>query len=303
MDSPIVAESRQANRRFVDWSVTVRRPFATLSRMKIDGETIPESELSGEFRRLMEQQGERPQSLKLSEEELRKRAEENVINKWLILREAGHRFPTVKLEEIRRRAKKLQEQFGQQFDPSRFHRAIEDDVRAEKLMKAISAEVPRVTDEEAQAEFDTDPMAWAVPERVHVSHIVRHTFGGAKPGLALQQIMRAQELLKAGQPFDAVSRQFSDQYGQAGDLGTFARGAMVDKFENVVFRMKPGTVSDVFQTDFGYHIALLHERFPARERPFREASADIKRMLREKREREHFDAFVDGLREAARIER
>jgi peptidyl-prolyl cis-trans isomerase C len=270
--------------------------------MRIDGQTIPQSEISDEFRRLAEQQGERPEGLGLTDEELRSRAEENVINKHLILREARRRFPTIKIEEVRRRARKLQEQYGRQFDPVRYQAAMEDDVRAEKLMQAISEQVPRVTDEQISAEYERDPSAWASPARVHVSHIVRHTFGGADPGRALQQIMQAQELLRAGQPFEAVARQFSDQFGQAGDLGTFARGAMVEKFENVVFRMKAGETSDVFQTQFGYHIALVHERFESKERSLDEARSEIRQQLQEAREREAFDAFVMDLRESARIE-
>ncbi|HKJ84510.1 MAG TPA: peptidylprolyl isomerase [Spirochaetia bacterium] len=271
--------------------------------MKIDGVEIDPSELSNEFRRLMNSQVDRPEPLHLPEAEVKQLAIENVINKWLILREARKRFPTVKSDEVRARAKQLQQQYGAQFDPAKYQAEMQDDVRVDRLVGEISAAVPAVSEEDAKAVFDEDPGAFAEPERVHVSHIVRHTFGGANPGKALQQIMEAQQLLKTGQPFEAVSRQFSDEYGQAGDLGTFARGSMVDKFENVVFRMKSGEMSDVFQTEFGYHIALVHEKHPARERSFDEAKADVSAAVRESRERAAFDAFVMDLREAATIER
>lgn len=271
--------------------------------MRIDGTAIEERELSAEYHRLVESQGDRPDALRLSEDQLREMATENVINRFLLVREARRRFPTVKVDEIRRRAKQLQERYGTGFDPSRFQAEMEDDVRVEKLVRAASAGIPSVTEEEARAEYESDPTAWAEPERVHASHIVRHTFGGANPGRALDQIMEAQKRLKAGEPFETVARAFSDQYGQAGDLGTFARGAMVEKFEKVAFRQKPGTVSDVFQTEFGYHLALVHERIPAKERSFEEARADIVRSIRERREREAFNELVASLREAATIER
>lgn len=271
--------------------------------MKIDNQSIDPGELSAEFRRLMQNQIDRPENLKLPEDQVRRMAAENVINKHLIVREARRRFPTVKMEEIRRRAAGLQKRYGDQFDPARYHAEMEDDVRVDRLIREINASVEEVSVQEAREEYDADPSRFGEPERVHVSHIVRHTFGGADPGKSLQQILEAQAMLKAGQPFEAVSRRFSDQHGQAGDLGTFARGAMVDKFENVVFRMKSGETSDVFQTEFGYHIALVHERFPAREREFDEARSDVVRSIRERREREAFDAFVESLREAATIER
>ena len=271
--------------------------------MKIDGTEIPVSEFSNEFRRLMQQQGDRPEGLKAGEDEVRSQAEENVINKWLILREAKRRFPTVRLEEVRKRAKQIQQQYGNQIDPAQYQSGLEDDVRVDKLMRAIRADLAKVSRDEAREEYESDPTAWATPERVHASHIVRHTFGGADPGKALQQVMRAQEMLRSGQPFEAVSGQFSDQHGQAGDLGTFARGQMVEKFENVVFRMKPGEISDVFQTEFGYHIAIVHEHFPAEEREFEKALPDIRRYVKDQRERSAFDEFVVELREQAEIER
>lgn len=269
--------------------------------MKIDGEAIPAEELSQEFRRLMQSQQDRPDALKLPEEEIRKLAERNVSTKHLLVREARKRFPTVKVDELRRRAQELKKQFGDQFNTEAHAKEMEDDVRVQKLMKEIAATAPKVTGEEARRAYESDPDAYAEPEQVHVSHIVRHTFGGADPGKSLQQIMEAQELLKRGHPFEQVAQRFSDQHGQAGDLGTFARGQMVEKFENVVFRMKAGEMSDVFQTEFGYHIALVHERIPAKSRGFDEAKGQITRRLRAEREQQALDQYVDQLRAAAEI--
>ena len=271
--------------------------------MKIDNQPIDPAELSAEFRRLMQSQADRPQDLTLGEEEVRALAVENVINKHLVVREAKKRFPTVKMDEIRRRAAQLQERYGEQFEPSRYQAEMEDDVRVDKLVREVNRGIAKVSEEEAREAYDADPSAWAEPERVHVSHIVRHTFGGADPGRSLQEILEAQRALKAGQPFETVAQRFSDQHGQAGDLGTFARGAMVDKFENVVFRMKPGETSDVFQTEFGYHIALVHEKTPAKPRSFDQAKDDVVSAIRDRREHEAFDAFVESLREEATIER
>ncbi|TVQ29209.1 MAG: hypothetical protein EA382_00515 [Spirochaetaceae bacterium] len=270
--------------------------------MKIDGVQVPADELSAEFRRLMESQRDRPAELRADEQTVQGLAQQNVINKTLIVREARRRFPKVGVDELQRRARQLREQFGDRFDPDSVSAQMEDDVRVQKLVKEINHAAARVTDGEARARFDADPSAHAEPEQVHVSHIVRHTFGGADEGRALTQIMDAQRLLKSGQPWEAVSKRYSDQYGQAGDLGTFARGAMVESFERVVFRMKPGEVSDVFKTEFGYHIALLHERIAARTRTFDEARADVIRGIREERERAAFDRFVEQLRAAAHID-
>ncbi len=269
--------------------------------MKIDGTPIDHGELSAEFRRLMQSQQDRPDTMKLPEQEIRELAERNVSTRFLLVREARRRFPAVKMDELRRRATELKKQFGDQFDGQAHAKEMEDDVRVQKLMKAIASAAPKISDDEARRSFDQARERYGIPEQVHVSHIVRHTFGGADPGRALQQIMEAQDLLKRGHPFEQVAQRFSDQFGQAGDLGTFARGQMVEKFENVVFRMKAGQISDVFQTEFGYHIALVHERIPGAPRSFEAARSDVIRELRAQKEQQALDQYIENLRSEAEI--
>jgi parvulin-like peptidyl-prolyl isomerase len=270
--------------------------------MKINGQEIDPQRLSSEYQRLMDSQNDRPAQLQVSEQELQEIAKKNVTAQVLLSEEARKRFPTVKDKEITQRAKQLQKQFGPQFKPEDHRAEMEDDIRVQKLLEQTARETEEVTEAEARGAFEVAPEHWETPAQVHVSHIVRHTFGGANPNQSLTQIMEAQGLIKQGQPFEAVAQRFSDQHGQAGDLGTFPRGSMVEKFENVVFRMKPGEISDVFQTEFGYHIALLHEKTEARQRTFEEAKDDVVRELRSQRERQALDALIDRLRKSATVE-
>jgi len=73
---------------------------------------------------------------------------------------------------------------------------------------------------------------------------------------AIDRMTEVSELLAAGEPFDEVARQHSDDGSAAagGDLGTFGRGVMVPEFDDAVFALEEGEVSGVIATRFGFHI-------------------------------------------------
>jgi len=77
---------------------------------------------------------------------------------------------------------------------------------------------------------------------------------------------QAEEILKrarAGEDFAKLAEQYSSDPGskvKGGDLGWFGRGQMVKPFEDAAFSMQPGQISDIVESDFGYHIIKVEER-------------------------------------------
>ncbi|MFL6253410.1 MAG: peptidylprolyl isomerase [Pyrinomonadaceae bacterium] len=69
--------------------------------------------------------------------------------------------------------------------------------------------------------------------------------------------------IRAGEDFAKLANEVTEDpsgKGTGGDLGWFGRGVMVKPFEDAAFALKPGEVSGIFETVFGYHIVKLDER-------------------------------------------
>ena len=94
----------------------------------------------------------------------------------------------------------------------------------------------------------------------------------------------------------------SDCKDNGGDLGYISRGQMVDAFDRVVFDMQPGETSDVFQTEFGYHIARVFDRIPSRMLGYEEAREQIGLILTSHRKNARIGECVDQLLKEAEIE-
>ena len=101
-------------------------------------------------------------------------------------------------------------------------------------------------------------------EGVDISHILIIP----KPGKeakkkAREKIEIIQEKLKSGEKFADLARDFSDDPGSAkkgGDLGFVQRGDFVREFEQVAFSLKPGEISDIVESQYGFHIIQMIER-------------------------------------------
>jgi parvulin-like peptidyl-prolyl isomerase len=139
------------------------------------------------------------------------------------------------------------------------------------------------------------------PEMVHAAHIVKNVDEATSEADALKAIQNVMHLLKIGEKFEELADEYSDCPGRGGDLGFFARGQMVEDFESVVFALKPGGMSDIFRSPFGFHIAKVYERKPAGIPRFGEIRDDIERALWEHAKQAAISEFVGQLRAKADI--
>jgi len=147
--------------------------------------------------------------------------------------------------------------------------------RLETFEKSIK--VPNMV-ASAEERYHVKPEEFRTPERVRASHVLVE----AKTRSHEEAHARAEEIRSkalGGADFAKLASEFSDDpsaKGNQGDLGFFARGRMAKPFEDAAFAMeKPGDISPVVKTQFGYHVILLHEKQPAGQRPFAEVKDEL----------------------------
>ena len=116
------------------------------------------------------------------------------------------------------------------------------------------------------------------------------------------ELLNVRERLKNGEDFDELASSSSHCDDGGHDLGFFARGQMVPAFEEVAFNTPVGEFSDVFQTEFGYHILIVREHKAASVRPYEEVRYDIESMIYDERKNEAIGAIADELRAGADIQ-
>jgi parvulin-like peptidyl-prolyl isomerase len=241
-------------------------------------------------------------------------AKDAVIGRVLVRQEAVHRSILVPKDEIEQAMSAViaehggREQFKQQLVEAEIEQKdIERDVvlglQVDKLLDEVCCELSQPETEELKAYFDEHVAQFSTPEQIRVSHIVKHVSGTViEIHEAAEELQGILASIRAGTPFEKVAQQTSDCPDNAGDLGYFARGAMVPEFEDVVFNLAVDEVSDVFQTPFGVHIAKLYDRIPSSVRAFEEVQDEVREVLHNAHENRVIDEFTEKLRARARIE-
>ena len=124
----------------------------------------------------------------------------------------------------------------------------------------------QVTDEDSKRFYNENAAKFQGDEKRRASHILIGFGPGATPEAKAQAKKKAEEILaevkKNPAKFAELAKKNSQDPGSAekgGDLGMFGRGAMVKAFEDAAYSMKPGQVSDLVQSEFGFHIIKLTE--------------------------------------------
>jgi peptidyl-prolyl cis-trans isomerase C len=182
---------------------------------------------------------------------------------------------------------------------------IDRNLVIQQLITDALADMTPVTDEEILAFYNENSFYFQTGEQVAASHILISTEGltaEEKPeALARAEAIRAE--LLAGADFAALAQEKSEgpSAPRGGDLGTFGRGQMVTAFEEAAFSLEPGSISEVVETQFGYHIILVTEKIEADVAPLEDVSASIEQHLTQEKQGLVLEQYVADLRDVASV--
>ena len=224
--------------------------------------------------------------------------------------------------------KEMMEARGQSFDEAK--QRIKKGMAYQKLMDTQWAGKINVTEDDAKKYYSENKTKFETPEQVRASHILIKpdtnqatagsaltsdpnarpptTLGGQDPNQAKAKAKaKAQDLLKqikGGADFAELAKTNSgDTYSavQGGDLGFFGRSQLVPAFERAAFALKAGQVSDVVETQDGYHIIKLTDHKDPNTIPFEQAKNDIVEMLTQTKKADFAEEYIKSLKANANI--
>ncbi|KIO49248.1 SurA N-terminal domain-containing protein [Nitrosospira sp. NpAV] len=180
---------------------------------------------------------------------------------------------------------------------------LPEQVRVEYLVLSLDnlTKEQQVSTDEAIKYFEEHRSEFEQPEERRASHILITVSAAASDAEKAAARAKAEQLLiqvrQAPQNFAELAKQHSQDPGSAingGDLGFFARGMMVKTFEDAVFQMKLDEISNLVETNHGFHIIKLSTIKPPKLVSFDEVKSQVEEELKKQKAGKIFGEMAEG---------
>jgi len=295
----------------------IKYPEGTIAA--VNGEAITQEELDMELSMAQQQFAGMD---KLDDEQLAKIKEdllESLISRKALYQESQKKGIEVDNATIDERLANMKEQFPKEdefkamlekmhFTEDSLKTQLRKGMAIQKLMEREVVSNLKISDKDTKDYYDEHMDLFKQPEKIQASHILVKVKQGSDESVkaeALKKIQKIQKELKAGGDFAELAKKYSDCPSSAngGDLGYFGRGQMVKPFEDAAFSLKPGEVSDITETDFGYHLIKAGDKKTEVITDYKDVKEKLAQYLKQMKTKEEVKKYIESLKEKAKIER
>ena len=178
----------------------------------------------------------------------------------------------------------------------------------QKLLEVVVYPKAMVSEKESRIFFENNPQYFQKPEEVKASHIliqVAPDAGDEEKLAAREKIEEVQIKIEAGDDFAELARQYSEGPSNVsgGDLGYFDRKKMVKPFSDAAFALKPGEVSDIVETRFGFHLIKVYDKKAKSSYVFEDIKDRLREILRQQKIKDETVRYLEELRKTADVKR
>ena len=271
----------------------------------VNGQEISREEIDAEKQRLRPQyeQAFAQMEEKAREEQLCQWCKENAIEQVLLKQAAQEKMTDITDDSVAQAYQQLLSQNPaiKYVDKNKVLAGIKTQLQVEKLIQQLTSDLPDLTEKQIEKFYNDNIEQFTMPETVHAAHIVLHPSQDVSPDEQKKKLATILNEIKNGADFIKTANKFSDCSDDGGDLGYFSRGKMVPEFEDVVFNMEVGQVSDVFQTEFGYHIAKVLDKKPKMPCELQYVREIITKQLQQQVREKAITNFIDQQKNKAEI--
>jgi peptidyl-prolyl cis-trans isomerase C len=286
----------------------------------VNGSEISKEDLDREMNLARQRLLSKGKSLSDSElAELRKGVLENLIDQELLYQQSKDKGIKVDEAAVQEQLRKIKGRFPSEeaFKSTMTKMGLSEEIiefqlergmAIKKFIETEFVEKATISEKDTKTYYDRHPDFFKKPERVQASHILIKVDSGAeksKKNEARKKIAGIQKRVKEGEDFASLAKEFSEDTssGKGGDLGYFGRGQMVKPFEDAAFELKPGEVSDIVETRFGYHLIQVVDKKPETTIAYEDVKERIEAYLKNIKVKEEVKPYLEKLKKESTVER
>ena len=255
----------------------------------------------------------------IPEEELLKEALNMIIDEKLQLQEGKKLGFIVDEEAIDAAMKDIEQKNGLQEGQlvqmleregrslTSYRNHIRDQILVSKISRFEIGNRVKVSDKEINKYYRNHQKEFWQDGKVRARHILfiaERNSSETNRRAKLQQAKKVLDELHKGKDFAELAMEYSEDVSASdgGDVGFVVRGKMVREFEEAVFSLKPGQISDIVETEYGYHIIKVEEVVTGKTLTLKDAKERISQILAMEKQKQGYDDWMGELKKAAYIE-